>query len=417
MTIIDKMFDPPLRTKARISKGHEDYCEPENDTYTVGKVPPLVVDTLADQDEQHEDLSDRVGGIEGNSDAWNASADNTENMPGKWLQQMMDRINQEMDAAKTYKFTSFEKGDIWANGPLTEDGKPDGATAAIALNGLGFRISSKVQNGDFVWTTFGTGEGFTANVINVGTLRCGDNYLNLDTGEMRIALTAKVGSGSTTLSGYVNDTAADAAKDYTDEALEAYVPTKDFNRYLTFENTFNALTHDGKDQGLFTQNGELYINASYVRTGIISGNTSASHGRTLWDLDQGYLQNAMQSYIAGQSHTNIAYIGDGNFKIIMDVTTLGDWTSATLNSNPNVHFIAFRSYNGIIWGAPGTNYVGFFGPESTGTSYSVQRDFTQNTIAAVESSGTSVTFTKQDAHFRQGMLCSVTTTGTYSVEF
>ena len=39
---------------------------------------------------------------------------------------------------------------------------------------------------------------------------------------------------------------------------------------LTFDNVFNALTDDGKKQGLFANNNQIYINASYIKTGTLS---------------------------------------------------------------------------------------------------------------------------------------------------
>ena len=40
---------------------------------------------------------------------------------------------------------------------------------------------------------------------------------------------------------------------------------------VTPENVFNALTDGGKTQGLFNANGDLYINAEYIKSGIIQG--------------------------------------------------------------------------------------------------------------------------------------------------
>ena len=66
----------------------------------------------------------------------------------------------------------------------------------------------------------------------------------------------------------------------TDEtAARSYVDT--FEGELTQTYIFNKLTNNGQKQGLYLSNGLLYINATYMRTGIITGK------RSYWNLDTG----------------------------------------------------------------------------------------------------------------------------------
>lgn len=66
----------------------------------------------------------------------------------------------------------------------------------------------------------------------------------------------------------------------TDEtAARSYVDT--FEGELTQTYIFNKLTNNGQTQGIYLSNGLLYINATYMRTGIITGK------RSYWNLDTG----------------------------------------------------------------------------------------------------------------------------------
>lgn len=51
---------------------------------------------------------------------------------------------------------------------------------------------------------------------------------------------------------------------------------------LTQEEVFNILTDNGKVQGIYMQDGRLYLNAQYMQIGKIAD----KNGRTYWDLDK-----------------------------------------------------------------------------------------------------------------------------------
>lgn len=55
---------------------------------------------------------------------------------------------------------------------------------------------------------------------------------------------------------------------------------------LTQQEIFNILTNNGVVQGIYMQDGQLYINAEYIKTGIISDGTEKS----FWNLSTGDLQ-------------------------------------------------------------------------------------------------------------------------------
>ena len=85
----------------------------------------------------------------------------------------------------------------------------------------------------------------------------------------------------------------------TDEtAARSYVDT--FEGGLTQTYIFNKLTNNGQKQGLYLSNGLLYVNATYMRTGTITGK------RSYWNLDTG--QFAMTN---SDGKETVHFDGDG----------------------------------------------------------------------------------------------------------
>lgn len=67
----------------------------------------------------------------------------------------------------------------------------------------------------------------------------------------------------------------------------------DVEKIVNFERVFNALTDNGKQEGIYMQNGHLYINASYIKSGQISAdlinlkniNVTNSSGTSTFAID------------------------------------------------------------------------------------------------------------------------------------
>lgn len=85
-----------------------------------------------------------------------------------------NRIAGAMDAAKTYLHAMVEVAETQpVRAMLMEDLNPNSPTyGAMAIGSSGFLIASErtADGKDWEWTTFGTGAGFTADLINAGTL-------------------------------------------------------------------------------------------------------------------------------------------------------------------------------------------------------------------------------------------------------
>lgn len=76
----------------------------------------------------------------------------------------------------------------------------------------------------------------------------------------------------------------------------------------TQEGIFNKLTNNGQLQGLYMSGGELYINATYLMTGIIKSND----GKSFWDLVNNKFQMLSK---------------DSSLKVGLGTTTAGDTTT------------------------------------------------------------------------------------------
>lgn len=116
--------------------------------------------------------------LQSSSASWNAVAEANQ----AWLRNMQDNLNTMMNASGGYVY--WEEGDGITVYDRPKDQNP---TMCIQLKGAGFRIAnSKKSNGEWDFKTFGDGNGFTADLMNVGTLLCGTNRIDLDSGTITL---------------------------------------------------------------------------------------------------------------------------------------------------------------------------------------------------------------------------------------
>lgn len=194
--IVDTCFSPALRCEGRVTKLVTDELGGSM-RVTLGNVTETITDMLLAQQQKVSSLSKR-------SSNWDVAA----STPPAYLQQVMDSMNTQFNlAGNSYVHTSFERGLIFGSVPLDADGRSTtGDGMAMQLCSQGFRIASGCKaDGSWDWRTFGTGAGFTADLITVGTLmgdlikagtiqdRSGKNYWNLDESEVHLGPGAKLG--------------------------------------------------------------------------------------------------------------------------------------------------------------------------------------------------------------------------------
>lgn len=187
--IVDTCFSPPLRCEGRVTKLVTDELGGAM-RVTLGNITETMTDMWLAQQKQVSSLSRR-------SSSWDVAA----STPPSYLQQVMDAMNTQFNmSGSSYTFTSFEQGTIYASVPMDANGRSTtGKGSAMQLCSQGFRIASGCKaDGSWDWRTFGTGAGFTADLITVGTLmgdlikagtiqdRSGKNYWNLDASEVHL---------------------------------------------------------------------------------------------------------------------------------------------------------------------------------------------------------------------------------------
>lgn len=277
--IIDTSFTNPLRLEGRILQIEEDLAGSLAETkITLGNIRQSYTQRLAAQQQALDKLVS-------NSGAWNSAAGGT----GPYMKDLIDRINQIMNATGGYTYLKPGQGIYVYDKP--EDQNP---TQCIHIGGGYWRIADhKKANGDWDFRSLANGKGLFADTIFTGRLSdaAGLNFWDMDTGEF--SLSARSAVGGKTVQEYADgalseakkaaaagDTSTlEAAKSYADNTATSHVNT--FEKALTQQYIFNKLTNNGQKQGLYLSNGLLYINATYMKTGIITGK------RSYWNLDTG----------------------------------------------------------------------------------------------------------------------------------
>ena len=326
--IIDTSFTNPLRLEGRILQIEEDLAGSLAETkITLGNIRQSYTQRLAAQQQALDKLVS-------NSGAWNSAAGGT----GPYMKDLIDRINQIMNATGGYTYLKPGQGIYVYDKP--EDQNP---TQCIHIGGGYWRIADhKKANGDWDFRSLANGKGLFADTIFTGRLSdaAGLNFWDMDTGEF--SLSARSTIGGKTAQQYADGALSDAnsytdaakqaaiteakrqadaadtaklaeakkyaeadatnkanaaleaakkaaaagdtstleaAKSYADNTATSHVNT--FEKALTQQYIFNKLTNNGQLQGLYMSGGLLYVNATYLRSGIISG------ARSYWNLDSG----------------------------------------------------------------------------------------------------------------------------------
>ena len=158
VVVVDKEFEPELRVKARVVKITRDLLEPENNDITLGNFMPSITDTWAEQ-EKH------INNFRGKQGVWDRSniIDKDGNINTQYLDGVIDVVKNQLLATQSGWYTDD-------SGNIVLDAK-DGSSSMM-LSGAGFMIAnSKLPNGEWDYRTFGTGDGFVADMIITGVLK------------------------------------------------------------------------------------------------------------------------------------------------------------------------------------------------------------------------------------------------------
>ena len=345
--IIDTSFTTPLRLEGRILQIEEDLAGSLADTkITLGNIRQSYTQRLAAQQQALDKLVS-------NSGAWNSAANNT----GPYMKDLIDRINQIMNATGGYTYLKPGQGIYVYDKP--EDQNP---TQCIHIGGGYWRIADhKKANGDWDFRSLANGKGLFADAIFTGRLSdaAGLNFWDMDTGEF--SLSARSTVGGKTVQEYADGALSDAnsytdaakqaaiteakrqadaadtaklaeAKKYAEAkageaetaakaqskadgeaakaAAQAYVDALDES--LGQRSIFDRLTNNGKTQGIYLSGGLLYLNATYMRTGVLdaalvkAGRLTDKKGLNFWDMDTGEFSLSASSTVGGNKASSLA---------------------------------------------------------------------------------------------------------------
>lgn len=242
--IVDTTFTPPIRVEGRVLKIEEDLLDSVDATrITLGNISESYTQKRRAQEQ-------KLDALIAQSSEWNAVAAGN----GLYVRDLINHVNDVMNGVGGYTYLKPGEG-------ITVYDKPENQhpTRAIQLGGGFWRTAnSRKPDGDWDWKNIASGEGIFANAITTGKLMDaqGRNWWDMKTGEFSLQASVKI--GGKTISEITNES-------------------------LSQEAIFNKLTNNGQTQGIYLSGGHVYLNASYLRTGIIRG----SRGK--WDLDNGVI--------------------------------------------------------------------------------------------------------------------------------
>lgn len=231
--------------------------------------------------------------------------------------------------------------------------------SSTGYNGL-YTLAATLDGGfvaDFITT--GT---LNANLVKAGMLtdRAGNNYWDMVTGDFQLSARAIVG-GSTVAS--KNDVATGDANTLSQANSAADSKISAFDAALNQQKVFNKLTNNGQLQGIYMRNGRLYINASYIASGVIAD----TNNNTLWDLSTGALSSKKFSidsqYFKLAEDGKITSITSDGKKLVLEKGTITGFRvngtqSAKLEIGDGLFNIVGKlALNGVVGVSGATSFV------------------------------------------------------------
>lgn len=375
--IVDTTFTPPIRVEGRVLKIEEDLLDSVDATrITLGNISESYT-------QKRRAMQQKLDALISQSDEWNAVAEGN----GLYVRDLIEHVNNVLNARGGYTYLTPNIGLLVYDKDKSKD------PTTVTQIGAGFwRIAdSKKSNGDWNWKNVCDGHGLFADRIYTGILSDaqGRNFWNLDTGEFSLQASTRI--GGKTVRQIVEDS-ADSVISKMDEEL-------------TQEAIFNKLTNNGETQGIYLNGGELYLNASYIKSGYLSANIIRTgkiqdkYENNFWDLISGHME-VTDATIGGMTISNNAIYN----KIMrfdkngMDFTVgdehIGRITCSHMKKDPRRKVLAFNlegiNYMAWAWREEGStdSYTNMmtYSPDywdnySKGINFSCDADFHNYSIS------------------------------------
>ena len=244
--IVDRKFGEGLRLSGRVVSMTVDELSGKTSELTIGYISNGLASMFGSLGRQVSKVTAVVQQMNGGT---MSTAD--------YLSRLLDRINTEINATGGYTYITEGQGLRTYDRAVSDPLVGDEANAVVEIKGGTVRIAnSRTAQGDWDWKTVFTSGHIAASLVTAANITAGfigsagsGNYWDLDTGELQMA-------SSTTVGG---ETVAEIAED----AVNAQ----------TQESIFNKLTNGGTTQGIYLQDGRVYINGEYIKSGTIEGRT------------------------------------------------------------------------------------------------------------------------------------------------
>jgi len=177
LIIIDREFKPELKLQARVIELRRSRTKKERGKIRLGNFLPAITDDK--RISRIESIVNRNQGI------WERGQEFDGPVPTSWLDGQIDVLLNQLIASGEYDNAEVIEG----QGFLLENTKTGSPSYGALYLGPGiFAIASERDpvTDDWDWRTFGTGKGFTADLMNAGILKGGKVHLNLEEGTLLV---------------------------------------------------------------------------------------------------------------------------------------------------------------------------------------------------------------------------------------
>ena len=145
--------------------------------------------------------------------------------------------------------------------------------------------------------------------------------------------------------------------------VEQYNAAQATDALLTQTEVFNRLTDNGATKGIYMTNGQLYINATYLKSGIISD----GQNKNFWSLTSGYFQT---------KYGSIGGLAIGDTKIYSGKLTLNSNTYGLYIGRDGFSVGSGSCYtalsDGYLYGGSAEDITGYVGFNNTNTATKVK---------------------------------------------
>ena len=109
---------------------------------------------------------------------------------------------------------------------------------------------------------------------------------------------------------------------------------------LTQQEVFNRLTNNGQTQGIYLQDGKIYINAAYIATGILA----SPNGKFSLDMITGTINMANANITGGTINIETAY-GVSSILLKTEQTSYPNWSSRFFPAGVRCEYVQSSSLN------------------------------------------------------------------------